>query len=75
MADPSWGLSRNVPGLYSCPGGIRRRGGVTTMPEWIYGLIQAGLTVIALVVIIVLLAALFMIIFGIATGIDDRIQD
>ncbi|MDF3041915.1 MAG: hypothetical protein K0Q71_4621 [Thermomicrobiales bacterium] len=45
------------------------------MPEWIYGLIQAGLTVIALVVIIVLLAALFMIIFGIATGIDDRIQD
>ena len=45
------------------------------MPEWIYGLIQAGLTVIALVVIIVLLAALFMIIFGIATGIDDHIQD
>ena len=45
------------------------------MPEWISGLIQAGLTVIALIVIIVLLAALFMIIFGIATGIDDRIQE
>ena len=58
MADPSRGLSRNVPGLYSCPGGIRRRGGVTTMPEWIYGLIQAGLTVIALVVIMELVGAI-----------------
>jgi hypothetical protein len=45
------------------------------MPEWLQGLIQSGLTVIALIVIIMLLAALFMIIFGIATGIDDRIQD
>ena len=57
------------------PGGIRRRDGVTTMPEWLYGVIQAGLTVIALIVIILLLAALFMIIFGIATGIDERIQE
>lgn len=45
------------------------------MPEWLEGLIQSGLTVIALIVIIMLLAALFMIIFGIATGIDDRIQE
>ena len=45
------------------------------MPEWLLGLVQAGLTVIALIVIILLLAALFMIIFGIATGIDERIQE
>ena len=45
------------------------------MPEWLAGIIQAGLTIIALVVIILLLAALFMVIFGIATGIDERIQD
>ena len=45
------------------------------MPEWLQGLIQSGLTVIALIVIIMLLAALFMVIFGIATGIDDRIQE
>src|SRR4029078_9590843 len=44
------------------------------MPEWLQGLIQGGLTVIALIVIILLLAALFMIIFGIATGIDESIQ-
>jgi hypothetical protein len=46
-----------------------------TMPEWVHGVIQAGLTVIALIVIILLLAALFMLIFGIATGIDERIQE
>jgi hypothetical protein len=45
------------------------------MPEWLQGLIQGGLTVIALVVIIMLLAALFMIVFGIATGMDERIQE
>jgi hypothetical protein len=45
------------------------------MPEWLQGVIQAGLTVVALIVIILLLAALFMLIFGIATGIDERIQD
>lgn len=38
-------------------------------------LIGAGLTIVALVVIVVLLAGLFMIVFGIATGIDDRIND
>ena len=50
-------------------------GGLRRMPEWLQGLIQGGLTIIALIVIILLLAALFMIIFGIATGIDDRIQE
>ncbi len=45
------------------------------MPEWLIGLVQAGLTVVALIVIVILLAALIMIIFGIATGIDDRLQD
>ena len=33
------------------------------MPEWLMELIQSGVTVIALIVIIMLLAALFMIIF------------
>lgn len=45
------------------------------VPGWLQSLIQSGLTVIALIVIVMLLAALFMIIFGIATGIDDRIQE
>ena len=45
------------------------------MPEWLQGLVQGGLTIVALIVIIMLLAALFMIIFGIATGIDERMQD
>jgi hypothetical protein len=37
-------------------------------------LIEAGLTVVFLVVVVGLLAALFMIVFGIATGIDENIQ-
>ena len=45
------------------------------MPDWLQGLIQSGLTIIALVVIIMLLAALFMIVFGIATVIDEQIQE
>ena len=45
------------------------------MPEWLIGIVQSGLTVVALIVIVMLLAALFMIIFGIATGIDERIQE
>jgi hypothetical protein len=42
--------------------------------EWLIGIVQGGITLIILVVIIMVLAALFMVIFGIATGIDDRIQ-
>jgi hypothetical protein len=45
------------------------------MPDWLTTLIQSGLTFIALIVIIMLLAGLFMVIFGIATGIDERIQE
>ena len=37
-------------------------------------IVAAGLTLVFLVVVIGLLAALFMIVFGIATGIDDQIQ-
>ena len=42
--------------------------------DFIEGVIEAGVTIVALVVVIGLLAALFMIVFGIATGIDDKIQ-
>lgn len=45
------------------------------MPDWLVGLVQSGITVIVLVLIVMALAALFMIIFGIATGIDERIQE
>ena len=37
--------------------------------------IRAGLTVVALILIIGLVAALFMIMFSVATGIDDQIQE
>lgn len=36
------------------------------------GLLRAAGTIVALVVIFMLLAALFMVVFGIATGIDDQ---
>ncbi len=68
-----WGEGRTAilgSGLGPAPSGRSRR-----MPEWLQGLLRGGLTIIALIVIIMLLAALFMIIFGIATGIDDRIQE
>lgn len=42
--------------------------------DLIQGLFEAVLMFIALGLIIAALAALFMIVFGIATGIDDRIQ-
>lgn len=40
----------------------------------IEGIIKFGLMVVFLVVVIGALAALFMIVFGIATGIDDKLQ-
>lgn len=64
-----------IRGLYSAGSaetGVRKVG---KMPEWVLTLVQSGLTLVALVVIIMVLAALFMIIFGIATGIDERIQE
>lgn len=42
--------------------------------EFLQGLLGAVVTLLALAVMIGLVAALFMIIFGIATGIDDQIQ-
>ncbi len=42
--------------------------------DLIEGIIKAGLMFVALAVVIGLVAALFMIVFGIATGIDERIQ-
>lgn len=44
------------------------------MPEWLQVLVQGALTVVALIAIVIVLAGLFMIVFGIATGIDDRIH-
>jgi len=40
----------------------------------IVGLFRAGLTLLAIAAIIGLIAALFMFVFSIATGIDERIQ-
>lgn len=40
----------------------------------IKSVLEAGITMIFLVVVIGLLAGLFMIVFGIATGIDDNLQ-
>jgi hypothetical protein len=40
----------------------------------IVDLFRAGLTIVALIAIVGIVAALFMFIFSIATGIDDRIQ-
>jgi hypothetical protein len=41
----------------------------------IVGLIRAGLTIAILIVVMGLVAALFMIFFNLATGIDDHISD
>jgi hypothetical protein len=41
----------------------------------IMGLVRAGVTLAVIIVIIGLVAALFMIFFNLATGIDDRISE
>jgi len=41
----------------------------------VMGLVRAGVTLAILLVVIGLVAALFMIFFNLATGIDDRISD
>ena len=38
------------------------------------GLLKAGLMVLFLILVVGAIAALFMIVFGIATGIDDKTQ-
>ncbi|MFT4036644.1 MAG: hypothetical protein QM692_00585 [Thermomicrobiales bacterium] len=45
------------------------------MPGWLAALLGSAATFVVLILIIMALAALMMIIFGIATGIDDRITD
>jgi hypothetical protein len=41
----------------------------------VMGLVRAGMTLAILLVVIGLVAALFMIFFNLATGIDDRISE
>jgi len=41
----------------------------------IEGILKTGVTLAVLFVVIGAVAALFMIVFGIATGIDDKIQE
>ena len=39
------------------------------------GLFRAGITIAVIMVVMALVAALFMIFFNLATGIDDRISE
>lgn len=41
----------------------------------VMGLVRAGVTLAILLVVIALVAALFMIFFNLATGIDERISE
>ena len=45
------------------------------MPSWLSAILQSAVTLVVLVLIILALAALFMVIFGIATGIDEQITE
>ncbi len=45
------------------------------MPSWLAAILQSAITLVVLVLIIMALAALFMVIFGIATGIDEQITE
>jgi len=45
------------------------------MLGWLSAILQSAITLVVLVAIIMILAALFMVIFGIATGIDDQITE
>jgi hypothetical protein len=42
--------------------------------DLLMGLVEAGLTILFLILVVGGVAALFMIVFGIATGIDDNMQ-
>ena len=41
----------------------------------IEGVLKTGITLAVIIVVIGAIAALFMIVFGIATGIDEKIQE
>ncbi len=43
--------------------------------DLIEGVLKAGLMILFILGVIAGIAALFMIVFGIATGIDDRLQN
>jgi hypothetical protein len=43
--------------------------------DLIEGVLKAGLMILFILAVIGGIAALFMIVFGIATGIDDRLQN
>lgn len=45
------------------------------MMDIVMGLVRAGVTLVVLGLVIGLVAALFMIFFNLATGIDDRISE
>jgi hypothetical protein len=45
-----------------------------TVMDVIESLVRAGLLIGFLILVIVAVAALFMVVFGIATGIDEKIQ-
>jgi hypothetical protein len=49
--------------------------GAKSPMDVIEGIIRACVTLAVILIVIGAIAALFMIVFGIATGIDDRIQD
>ena len=57
--------------MYRC---VTDEGGCGSQMDIIKNILEAGITMIFLVVVIGLLAGLFMIVFGIATGIDDNLQ-
>jgi hypothetical protein len=55
---------------------LARPGKETEIPMGIIeGILKTGVTLVVLLVVIGAIAALFMIVFGIATGIDEKIQD
>lgn len=83
MAEISYGLDRfrherkfqpgyTLMGAGGYAAGTPRKVGGTM--EIVLELLRALATLVVLGLIVVVLAGLFMIIFGIATGIDDRIQ-
>ena len=43
--------------------------------DMIMGILRAGLTVAVIMVVMAIVAALFMIFFNLATGIDERISE
>jgi hypothetical protein len=64
-----------LPGCVDPDRAARPGRGDETAMGFLSGVLQAIGMLVALGAIVVLLAALFMIVFQIATGIDDRLND